>query len=216
MYEGGARGQEQGAAMGAPAGRDMGKMRRGEPETYSARAPIGETSATWRIRRWGRGSRQGRRRAQELAQRGKSRMAGRGPRRGAGARLGGAGGHGACAGRKREMRPWASLDGEHAREEKNRARDTGDNRGKLRAFSREEDARWKINTKHRRRHGDKHRRQDFSENGGGTKKSARDRDHAGAGDKHNIEIWERVTGQEGEDERAAAEKSEGEGGLEKT
>jgi hypothetical protein len=38
MYEGGARGQEQGAAMGAPAGRDMGKMSRGEPETYSARA----------------------------------------------------------------------------------------------------------------------------------------------------------------------------------
>lgn len=74
------------------------------------------------------------------------------------------------AGRKRETRPWASSDGEHAREEKNRARDARDNRGELHAFSREEDARWKINTKHRRRHGDKHRRQDFSENGGGTKK----------------------------------------------
>ena len=52
--------------------------------------------------------------------------------------------------------------------------------------------------------------------GGGGKKSARDRDQARAGDEHGVESWERVAGQEGEDERAAAEKSEGEGGLEKT
>jgi hypothetical protein len=69
----------------------------------------------------------------------RSRSAGRGPSRGAGARLGRAPWE---KGREREKRAGTARRAAR-REEKNRARDAGDSRGKLLACSREEDARWR-------------------------------------------------------------------------